>query len=65
MEAYQERVITEKADLDEKREKLRTFFTTPLFGGLDSAEQDRLLRQFGYMCSYSAVLEERIVAFAK
>lgn len=65
MEAHQERVITEKADLDEKIEKLRVFFTTPLFGGLDGAEQDRLSRQFSYMCSYSAVLEERIAAFAK
>lgn len=65
MEAHQERVITEKADLDEKIEKLRAFFTTPLFGGLDGAEQDRLSRQFSYMCSYSAVLEERIEAFAK
>lgn len=65
MEVHQERVITEKADLDEKLEKLRTFFTTPLFGGLDSAEQDRLSRQFSYMCSYSAVLEERIAAFAE
>lgn len=65
MEAHQERVITEKADLDEKLEKLRAFFATPLFGGLDGAEQDRLSRQFSYMCSYSAVLEERIAAFAK
>lgn len=37
MEAYQERVIAEKADLDEKIEKLRAFFTTPLYCGLDSA----------------------------
>lgn len=65
MEAHQERVIAEKAALDEMVMKLRTFFTTALYGDLDSAEQDRLGRQFSYMCSYSAVLEERIAAFAK
>lgn len=65
MEAHQERVITEKADLDEKIEKLRAFFTTSLFGGLDGEEQDRLSRQFGYMCSYSAVLGERIMVFVE
>jgi hypothetical protein len=65
MQAHQERVIAEKAALDEKVMKLRTFFTTPLFGGLDGAEQDRLGRQFSHMCSYSAVLEERIAAFAE
>lgn len=64
LESYQERVIAEKAELDEKIEKLRAFFTTPLYGGLDSAEQDRLSRQFGFMCSYSAVLEERVSAFS-
>lgn len=64
MQAYQERVISEKAELDEKIEKLRAFFTTPLYGGLDSTEQDRLIRQFGFMCSYSAVLEERVSAFS-
>lgn len=65
METYQERVIAEKAALDELREKLLAFFTTPLCGSLECAEQDRLSRQFSYMCSYSAVLEERIAAFAE
>lgn len=65
MQDYQERVVVEKADLDERVAKLRRFFTTPAYAGLDSAEQDRLSRQFGYMCSYSAVLEELIAAFAK
>lgn len=63
MQPHQERVVQEKADLDEKLSKLRLFFTTSTFVGLDEAEQDRLRSQEGAMHTYSEILGERIAAF--
>ena len=63
MAPYQERVVAEKVDLDEKIDKLTAFIDTPIFAGLDAAEQDRLLRQLHSMGDYTAVLGERIAAF--
>lgn len=63
MQAHQERVVKEKAELDEKLTKLRTFFGTETFAGIDAAEQERLQRQARHMADYSQVLGERIAAF--
>jgi len=63
MAPHQERVVTEKAELDEKLEKLRAFFSNPLFEGLDEAEKVMLQRQQKIMSDYSEVLMERIAAF--
>lgn len=63
MKPYQERVVIEKSELDEKLSKLNAFFNTGAFTELDSAEQVRLNRQRDYMTSYSQVLGERIEAF--
>lgn len=65
MAPHQERVVTEKAELDEKLAKLNAFTTTlnATFAGLQPAEQERLIRQRGIMAQYSAVLGERIAAF--
>ena len=62
-EPHQQRVVNEKIDLDEKREKLGGFFETSMFRNLDSAEQARLRYQAVTMREYSAVLGERIAAF--
>lgn len=62
---HQQRVIEEKVELDAKLVKIRAFFGTPLFSILKEPEQDRLHRQAGYMSCYSAVLDERIAAFAE
>jgi hypothetical protein len=62
--AYQQRVLDEKGDLDEKMTKLEAFAGTGLFAGLDIAEQSRLMAQYGAMRAYSASLGERIAAFA-
>lgn len=64
LQPHQQRVVTEKAELDEKLEKLHVFFGTEIFAGLDDAEMDRLQRQAHHMEDYSAVLGERIAAFA-
>lgn len=63
MQPHQQRVIDEKAELDEKLEKLKSFFTTDIFAGLDTDEMERLQRQADHMEAYSGVLGERIEAF--
>lgn len=65
MAPHQERVVNEKAELDEKLQKLSAFTTmqNATFEGLPHAEKDRLIRQRGIMEQYSAVLAERIAAF--
>lgn len=63
LQPHQRRVVTEKKELDEKLTKLREFFGTEIFAGLDDAEMERLQRQADHMSGYSAVLGERIAAF--
>ncbi len=63
MQPHQQRVVTEKKELDEKLEKLKSFFGTEIFLGLGDAEIDRMKRQADYMSAYSDVLGERIAAF--
>ena len=60
---HQQRVVDEKYELDEKREKLGTFKGTALFASLPWQEQERLNTQAHIMTMYSAVLGERIAAF--
>jgi hypothetical protein len=63
--SHQERVVAEKAELDEKLAKLTAFITTKnaTFAALPQAEMERLIRQHGIMELYSRVLGERIAAF--
>jgi hypothetical protein len=63
MSTFQERVITEKQELDAKIERLLVFIQSPKFGTLPEAEQKRLRRQEVLMELYSDVLSDRIVAF--
>ena len=63
MEPYQERVVAEKKDLDEKLAKLDLFCRTELFQLLPGPEQGRLSVQHSLMKKYSAVLGERIAEF--
>lgn len=60
---HQQRVLAEKAELDERREKLVAFFATPTFHGLPESEQIRMERQAVAMRAYSEILGERIAAF--
>ena len=63
MKDYQQRVVTEKRELDERREKLDVFIRTELFQTLPVAEQHLMIRQLSIMCQYSKVLGDRIALF--
>ena len=63
MQPHQQRVLDEKKELDEKREKLGEFKQTDRFAALPWQEQERLNTQAHIMTMYSAVLGERIANF--
>ena len=61
---YQERVVAEKKELDEKLEKRGAFIKESIiFGTSPKDEQHRLICQRAFMAAYSNVLGERIAAF--
>lgn len=62
---HQERVVAEKAELDERLAKLKTFIFDDgkVFNTLDPEERNRLENQFTAMTRYSAILGQRIAAF--
>jgi hypothetical protein len=60
---WQQRVVDERYELDEKRRKLANFIETATFKALPGAEQTRMLLQAHYMERYSWVLYERIQHF--
>ena len=60
MEAYIERMIQEKRDLDDKRQRLGEFKNTDGFCRLPWQEQERMNTQAHLMTSYSAILGMRI-----
>ena len=64
MQPHQERVVAEKAELDEKLGKLVEFIKgAEIFTQLPEAERGRLVRQADVMRDYSNILRERIAAF--
>lgn len=60
---FQQRVVTERGDLDDKIQKLSKFLDTNTFYNLHLAEQRRLENQLTHMNAYREVLDERIAAF--
>lgn len=60
---HQQRVVAEKAQLDDKLSKLRAFMAREIFKTLPELEQERLSIQANAMEVYSFVLGERIAAF--
>lgn len=64
MKPRQERVVTEKTELDAKREKLAAFIGGDVYRTMDKTEQSRLNRQLEAMTLYATILGERIAAFA-
>lgn len=64
LQPHEQRVVEEKAQLDERLGKLFAFFQTETFTGLSEAERSRLRNQARFMDGYAAVLEERISAFS-
>jgi hypothetical protein len=64
MQPYQQRVVTEKEELDTKISSLMTFAKSQAFDQtVPEAEQRRMLRQLVVMQDYSRILGERIDAF--
>lgn len=64
MEAHQERVVTEKNELDEKLDKLKLFIdSSSVFSTLSTEEQNRMKNQLAAMITYSSCLADRIEAF--
>lgn len=63
---FKQRVIDEKNELDGKTRRLTDFIeVNGFFKNLDAPEQSRLIRQRDIMREYSAVLGERITAWAE
>lgn len=62
MEPHEQRVVTERDELNQKLVKLTAFVNgqSPIYAGLPDAEKIRLNRQLTYMTEYSNVLDERI-----
>jgi hypothetical protein len=60
---HQQRVLDEKAALDDKIRKLQTFAQGPIFDRLPDEEKGRMHSQFSVMQDYSKILAERIAAF--
>jgi hypothetical protein len=64
MPPHHQRVIGEKAVLDDKKIKLDAFMQGEQFHVVcDEGERNRLINQYNAMCCYSSVLAERIAAF--
>jgi len=61
---HQQRVVTEKIELDKKATALSEFIgNSSIFTTLDPAEQKRLREQCEVMWQYSEILGQRIEAF--
>lgn len=60
---YQERVVAERDELNDKIIKLFMFIGGPVYGILPEDERYRLLAQLRFMGKYRDVLDERIAAF--
>lgn len=57
---YQLRVIQEKAELDDKIQRLSAFFTSPSYASLAQREKELLQEQKVAMQRYSGVLRDRL-----
>lgn len=63
LQPHQQRVVEERAELEDKLGKLQAFITGERFAAVPDAEQGRLVLQHNIMNAYSLVLEMRIAAF--
>lgn len=61
--AWQQRVIDEKAQLDERTEKLTAFLGTRAYAELADIDRELLLCQRMHMRAYSSFLSQRIERF--
>ncbi len=63
MEAFQQRVLDEKKELDARIIKLEVFIAGQVFHTLPGGEQRRLRQQQAAMGRYSEILRSRIANF--
>ncbi len=63
LQPYQQQVIDEKTNLDNKRSRLAEFKNTEIYEQLPKEEKDRLEHQAFHMLAYSDILTARIEAF--
>lgn len=63
MEKHQQRVVEEKAELDQKIEKLSDFIDGAVFAAIDTEGQKLLRAQHILMQGYSSILRKRIQSF--
>ena len=65
MQPYEQRVLDEKRDLDDKLEKITNFIEqSPVFKRLDAFDCSLFTQQREAMLRYSIILGERIARFA-
>lgn len=61
---HQQRVVDEKAELDERRTKLFKFIqNSPIFKTLSESDRSLLVEQWEVMSHYSTILSARIERF--
>jgi hypothetical protein len=65
MQAHQQRVIQEEADLSDKIDRLIVFTKQSVFESLPQSEQNLLREQLDYMTQYHDVLKRRIQTFLR
>jgi hypothetical protein len=63
MQAFQERVIQEQKELEEKLDKLTDFLQTDTFLNLEEKDRELLLAQHTHMVAYNTTLALRIKRF--
>jgi hypothetical protein len=65
MEDYQQRVVDEAKDLEERIEKLTAFHTSEKYENADREQRVLLGRQLAVMREYHDILTRRIALFPK
>lgn len=65
MNTFKNRLLSEKQELDEKREKLSAFLNTEAFTKIDEVQQLLLPLQLDAMNLYSTILGDRIALLDK
>lgn len=63
MKPYQERVVLELNELQDKRDKLAVFLEGKYLKTINNAEKRRLSQQAEVMAEYAAILKDRIDNF--
>ena len=60
---YQERVVIEKQELDDKIDKLEAFLRSENYQAVDLLNQQLMMQQLGIMLANSSILSRRIETF--